>query len=65
MNDIANGHKYRESMIKPKGRDYSEESGTRDCLQCLKPFNSSWFGNRICNQCKYTDVYSDSNEYNI
>mgnify|MGYP003650853322 FL=1 len=65
MNDVANGHRYRESVLKPKGRDYSKESGTRDCLQCFKPFNSSWYGNRICKQCKYTDIYSDSSEHDI
>ena len=65
MNDIASGHRYRESALKPKGRDYSKESGTRACLNCRKLFDSVWFGNRICNQCKYTDIYSDSSEHDI
>ena len=57
MNDITKGHRQRQSMIKPKGRDYSEEAETRDCLQCLKPFNSSWYGNRICEMCKGTELF--------
>ena len=57
MNDITRGHRQRVSKIKPRGRDYSAEAGTRDCLACLKPFYSSWHGNRICEMCKQTELF--------
>ena len=52
-------------MLKPKGRDYSVEEATRDCLKCRKPFASNWFGNRICPMCKETTLYGAGIEYDL
>jgi hypothetical protein len=62
MNDLTK-HRRRESILKPKGKDYSMEEGTRDCLKCRKPFNSVWFGNRVCDMCKETTLYGAGIEY--
>lgn len=64
MNDLTR-HQRRQSMLKPKGRDYSVEEATRDCLKCRKPFASNWFGNRICPMCKETTLYGAGIEYDL
>jgi hypothetical protein len=36
------------------------EAKTRPCLVCKTPFQSEWFGERICRRCKTTKIWRTS-----
>ena len=56
MNAPPRGAKVvRGSEKKPPKTD---ESGERRCLRCQRYFLSEWMGNRLCDQCSKSQVYS-------
>lgn len=40
----------------PRIRYVNQQAGSRPCLRCRKPFESSGPGNRMCDRCRGCDV---------
>ncbi len=45
------------------------EAKTRLCLMCSEPFESEWFGERVCQRCKGLDSWhtatTETSEYEV
>lgn len=48
-NDVR---EFDEAAETDRERQLRSQQKTRRCLLCGKPFESAWFGERICRRCK-------------
>jgi len=50
------------TMRMPRPRDAGRKATTRavrrNCLSCGEKFLSEWIGNRVCNACKETEIFT-------